>query len=107
MANQSFVSDFNYLTKSHARDLEFEDVTYKAKKSMCDLFICNKVEEDIRVVTLERAIVDSIDCPSFSGGFEEVEYALDVCPKLKWQDVLTLLKAYNKKTSLSESWIFV
>ena len=98
LANQSFVSIFNYLTKSHARDLEFEDVVYKAKKSMCDLFIRDRMkEEDIRVVTLERAIVDSIDCPSLSGGLEEVEYALDVCPKLKWQDVLTLLKFYNKK----------
>ena len=98
LANQSFVSIFNYLTKSHARDLEFEDVVYKAKKSMCDLFIRDRMkEEDIRVVTLERAIVDSIDCPSLSGGLEEVEYALDSCPKLKWQDVLTLLKSYNKK----------
>ena len=26
-----------------------------------------------------------------------MEYALDSCPKLKWQDVLTLLKSYNKK----------
>lgn len=98
LATQSFVSVFNYLTKSHARDLEFEDVVYKAKKSMCNLFIRDRMkEEDIRVVTLERTIVDSIDCPSLSGGLEEVEYALATCPKLKWQDILTLLKSYNKK----------
>ena len=97
LANQSFVSIFTYLTKSHARDLEFEDVTYKAKKSNCDLFIRDRMkEEGIRVVSLERAIIDSIDCISLAGGLEEVEYALDDCPKLNLKDVETLLKAYNK-----------
>ncbi len=97
LANQSFVSIFTYLTKSHARDLEFEDVTYKAKKSNCDLFIRDRIkEEGIRVVSLERAIIDSIDCISLAGGLEEVEYALDDCPKLNLKDVETLLKAYNK-----------
>lgn len=97
LANQSFVSIFTYLTKSHARDLEFEDVTYKAKKSNCDLFIRDRMkEEGIRVVSLERAIIDSIDCISLAGGLEEVEYALDICHKLNLKDVETLLKAYNK-----------
>ena len=97
LANQSFVSIFTYLTNSHARDLEFEDVTYKAKKSNSDLFIRDRMkEEDIRVVTLERAIVDSIDCLSLAGGLEEVEYALDTCHKLNLKDVQLLLKAYDK-----------
>ena len=62
LANQSFVSEFTYLTKYHARDLEFEDVIYKAKKSNCNLFIEDRIEEEgIRVVSLERAIIDSID----------------------------------------------
>lgn len=97
LANQSFVSIFTYLTNSHARDLEFEDVTYKAKKSNSDLFIRDRMkEEDIRVVTLERAIIDSIDCLSLAGGLEEVEYALDTCHKLNLKDVQLLLKAYDK-----------
>jgi len=97
LANQSFVSIFTYLTKSHARDLEFEDVTYKAKKSNSDLFIRDRMkEEGVRVVSLERAIVDSIDCLSLAGGLEEVEYALDNCPKPNLKDVETLLKAYDK-----------
>jgi predicted transcriptional regulator of viral defense system len=97
LANQSFVSIFTYLTKSHARDLEFEDVTYKAKKSNSGLFIRDRMkEEGIRVVSLERAIIDSIDCLSLAGGLEEAEYALDNCPKLNIKDVETLLKAYGK-----------
>ena len=99
LANQSFVSEFTYLTKYHARDLEFEDVIYKAKKSNCNLFIEDRIEEEgIRVVSLERAIIDSIDYISLSGGLEEVEYALENCPKLNIQHVEQLLKTYNKKT---------
>ena len=98
LANQSFVSIFNYLTKSHARDLEFDGIIYKAKKSNYDLFIRDRIkEEDIRVVTLELALVDSIDCPSLAGGLEEIEYALENSPIPNASDVLVLLKAYNKK----------
>ena len=53
-------------------------------------------EEGVRVVSLERAIIDSIDCLSLAGGLEEVEYALDNCPKLNLKDVQLLLKAYDK-----------
>ncbi len=98
LANQSFVSSFVYLTKAHGRDFDFEDITYIAKKPTCDLFIRDRMkEEGIRVVTMERAIVDSIDDPSLAGGLEEVEYALDDCPKLNLKDVEKLLKAYDKK----------
>ncbi len=98
LANQSFISFFTYLTKSHARDLKFGDVIYQAKKSNCDLFIKDRMrEEGVRVVSLERAIIDSIDCLSLTGGLEEVEYALDNCPKLNIRDVEQLLKAYDKK----------
>ncbi len=97
LATQSFISIFTYLTKSHARDLEFEDVIYKAKKSNSDLFIRDRMkEEGVRVVSLERAIIDSIDCLSLAGGLEEVEYALDSCPRLKLKDVEALLNAYDK-----------
>ena len=54
LANQSYVSIFTYLTKSHARDLEFEDVTYKAKKSNSELFILDRMkEEGIRVAEFD------------------------------------------------------
>lgn len=59
-------------------------VTYCSKKSGCDLEILNRIrEKGVRVVSLERAIVDSIDCPSLAGSLEEIEYALDSCRKLK------------------------
>lgn len=98
LANQSFVSICNFLTKSHSRDLIFEGVTYKSKKSKHDICIRNRMEEEgIRVVTLERAIIDSIDCISLSGGFEEVEYALSNINILNWNDILSILRFYNKK----------
>ena len=75
----------------------FEDVIYHSKKSGYDLEILNRIkEEDIRVVSLERAIVDSIDSPSLAGGLEEIEYALSDCPRLKIDKIEMLLKHYDK-----------
>ena len=97
LANQSFVSYFTYLTHVYVDDVDFEDVIYHSKKSGYDLEILNRIkEEDIRVVSLERAIVDSIDSPSLSGGLEEIEYALSNCRKLKIEKIEMLLKHYDK-----------
>ena len=97
LATQSFVSVFTYLTNSHGREFEFENVTYIPKKSPCDLSIIDHIKEnDVRVVTLERAIVDSIDCISLAGGIEEVEYALVNTRKLDLQEIELLLKIYDK-----------
>ena len=97
LANQSFVSYFTYLTHVYVNDVDFEEVIYRSKKSGYDLEILNRMkEEDIRVVSLERAIVDSIDSPSLAGGLEEIEYALDGCRKLKIEKIEMLLKHYDK-----------
>lgn len=97
LANQSFVSYFTYLTHVYVDDVVFEDVIYHSKKSGYDLEILNRIkEEDIRVVSLERAIVDSIDSPSLAGGLEEIEYALSNCRKLKIDKIEMLLKHYDK-----------
>jgi len=97
LANQSFVSVFNYVTSSHGRDFEFNNVIYKAKKPSSNLFIKENLDESIRIVSLERAIVDSIDEYSLAGGLEEVESALDICPDLNLEDIKTLLLDYDKK----------
>ena len=76
LANQSFVSSFTYISKTFYHDIDFEEVTYSCKKSNDDSFVLDKMkEEGIRVVTLERAIVDSIDNITLAGGLEEIEYA--------------------------------
>ena len=72
-------------------------MTYCSKKSGCDLEILNRIrEKGVRVVSLERAIVDSIDCPSLAGSLEEIEYALDSCRKLKIDKTTMLLEHYDK-----------
>lgn len=97
MANQSFVSVFTYLSKNRVPELEFEDVIYRSKKSTYDLEILDHMkEEGIRVVSFERAIIDSIDSPSLAGGLEEVENALEFGRKLDIDVVINLLKHYDK-----------
>ena len=97
LANQSFVSSFTYISKTFYHDVDFEEVTYSCKKSNDDSFVLDKMkEEGIRVVTLERAIVDSIDNITLAGGLEEIENALDDTPKLNFEDIKHLLKKKDK-----------
>lgn len=97
LATQVFVSRFTYLTHVYVNDLEFEDVVYVSKKSTCDLEIIDHMNENgIRVVSLERAIIDSIDNPGYAGGLEEIENALDACRDLNLEKVTKMLEYYDK-----------
>ena len=97
MANQSFVSVFTYLSPNRVPELEFENITYRSKKSVCNLEIIDRTkEEGIRIVSFERAIVDSIDSPSLAGGLEEVENALEFGRRFNIEAVIKLLEHYDK-----------
>jgi len=97
LATQVFVSRFTYLTHVYVRDLVFEDVVYSSKKDECNLEILNQmVEEGTRVVSLERAIIDSIDNPGYAGGLEEIENALDGCRDIDIDKVIKMLEYYDK-----------
>ena len=97
LATQSYVSVFTYISKNRVPEFEFNEVIYRSKKSTYDLEIVDRMkEEGVRVVSLERAIIDSIDYPSLAGGLDEVENALDICPKLNIEKIKVLLKQYNE-----------
>ena len=97
LATQSFVSRFTYLTHVYVDDVDFEDVIYSSKKSECNLEILDHMKENgVRVVSLERAIVDSIDSPMYSGGLEEIELALDICRVPDINKVISMLEYYDK-----------
>lgn len=97
LATQVFVSRFTYLTHVYVRDLEFEEVIYSSKKENCDLEILDRMNQDgTRVVSLERAIVDSINNPSLAGGLEEIENALAACRDLYIDKVIKMLEYYDK-----------
>ena len=97
LATQSFVSHFTYLTHVFVRDIDFEENIYSSKKSTCDLEIIDRMKQNgVRVVSLERAIVDSIDNPSYAGGLEEIENALDACRELNLNKIIQMLAYYGK-----------
>ncbi len=97
LATQVFVSHFTYLTHVYVDDLDFEENIYSSKKSTCDLEIIDRMKQNgVRVVSLERAIVDSIDNPGYAGGLEEIEYALDACRDLNIDVVIKMLEHYDK-----------
>ena len=97
LSTQCFVSQFTYLTHVHVPELEFEDILYHSKVRTCNLEIVNRMKETgVRVVSLERAIVDSIDNIHLGGELEEIELALDSCPRLELDKVVSLLEHYDK-----------
>ena len=97
LATQSFVSSFTYLTHVQVKVLEFDGISYNSKISKCDLEILDCVKENgVRVVSLERAIVDSIDDYNLGGGLDEIEFVLDSCRKLNIKKIEILLKHYDK-----------
>lgn len=97
LATQSFVSHFTYLTHVYVKDVDFGDNIYSSKKSTCDLEILDHMKQNgIRVVSLERAIIDSIDNPGLAGGLEEIENALDACRNLNIDKVINMLNYYDK-----------
>lgn len=97
LANQCFVSRFTYLTHTYVDVVSFEEINYVSKKENCELEIKDYMKEaGIRIVSLERAIVDSINNPGEAGGLEEVENALGICPKLDIKIVVKLLNYHNK-----------
>lgn len=97
LANQSFVSNFIYLSSSYHRCIKFNDTKFISKKSHIKSQIINHiVEEGVRVVSLERALIDSIDCISTSGGLEEIIYALKNASTLDEKALLEVLNEYNE-----------
>ena len=85
------------MTHVYVDDVEFEENIYSSKKSGCDLEIIDRMNENgIRVVSLERAIVDSIDNPGYAGGLEEIENALAACRDLYIDKVIKMLEYYDK-----------
>ena len=53
-------------------------------------------ENGVRVVSLERAIIDSIDNYHLGGGLDEVEMAIQASQKLNIEKIIMLLEFYNK-----------
>ena len=97
LATQSFVSQFTYLTHVRVNPMEFDGVVYHSKVGKCDLEIRDLLKESgVRVVSLERAIVDCIDHYHLGGGLEEVELALEACGRLDFDRVIRLLEFYDK-----------
>lgn len=97
LATQSFVSHFTYLTHVRVTPIDFDDIIYHSKVSKCDLEIVDHIKENgIRVVSLERALVDSIDNYHLGGGLDEVELALSAFRTPNVEAIESLLKHYDK-----------
>ena len=78
-------------------DFYYDGNNYHFVISKCDLQIEEK-SDGSKVTSLERTIIDCIDCLDLTGGIEELYRALEYVSDLDENKLLEILNYYNKKT---------
>ena len=95
LANQVFNNiTVGSLTKFN--NFIYEDNEFIYKKVKNTQFVNNIFNEEIRVTSLEKTIIDCIDDITLAGGIEEVLNALEQVKYLKEDKLVEILANYNK-----------
>ena len=94
--NQVF-SNIYVGSKTRFNNFVYGDIEYIYTNMIKSNFINYIANEEIRVTSREKTIVDCIDNINLAGGIEEVLYALDQTKYLVEKKLLEILKEYNKK----------
>lgn len=95
LANQVFNNiTVGSLTKFNNFIYENNEFLYKKVKHI--QFVNNIFNEEIRVTSLEKTIIDCIDDITLAGGIEEVLNALEQVKYLKEDKLVEILANYNK-----------
>lgn len=97
LQEQSFVSEASVSSSTRFRPVDCAGVHFSVVLSSTCLGISERMkEEGIRVVTRERLVVDCLDHPSRAGGSEKVINVLALIQGLKEEDLLSILRFYDK-----------
>jgi predicted transcriptional regulator of viral defense system len=97
LAEQSFVSFAAIATLSPFRDFEVHGLAYHAILTPFSLGVIDLVQENgLRFASRERLLVDCVNRPDLSGGYEEVVKMIPLLQGLDESLLLGLLRAYHK-----------
>lgn len=95
-----------YLSLQHIREFNYREQSYKVVAPQKELItknvpfieteVINVLEQKIRVTTIERTLVDSLDNPVYAGGWEELWRNFDNVPTFKWENLLNYIQILDK-----------
>jgi len=89
-------------------DFEFEGVLYKyVGQGINEGVTRYRLNEKVKVTSLERTVVDSMDRPDYCGGPHELDEILKICSALNETKLLKYLKAYDKKVLYKKAGYFL
>ena len=96
LSEQSFSSLAIVSSSSRFHSFTFSDVDYQCALTKNPLFIRDRLaEEGIRIVSVERMLVDSADRLDRCGGFEELSKAVSSIKEICEEELFLLLKSYG------------
>lgn len=100
---------FIYLTETKQKPLLFRGITYQptgfpkklVQRKLMQKYINNEDISglDIRITSKERTLVDVLDRPILSGGWEEIWRSLNMINRVKGQDILEYTLALDVATT--------
>lgn len=98
LAEQSFVSEAEVASLTRFRDVVFQGVCYHAVV-VKDLAGVEErmAEQGLRLASLERLLLDSVDHLSHGGGYEEITKAVGLMKGLDEERLLALLQMRGKE----------
>jgi predicted transcriptional regulator of viral defense system len=97
LAEQVFVSEDCISSLTPFRDCDFEGIRYRGILTSNSSLVADRMaEEHIRIVKMERLLVDAVDLPRYCGGYEEVSKAIGLIPYLEEPLLLSYLRTINK-----------
>ena len=113
----SLYHQLTYMSQSHIRPFTFQQTKYiciSFPKSLIDqrcmdVEVINADRQGLRikVTSLERSIVDALDCPNEAGGWEEIWRTAEHIPILNLDKVIKYAKLLNNATTFAKLGFFL
>ena len=108
---------FYFFTRKLIRPFTFQDSGFKAVKIPKSLltkqeenFAVVSVNRDglnVKVTSLERTLVDVLDCPEYAGGWEEIWASVATIPVLNLDQIIQYALLLNNATTIAKVGFFL
>lgn len=108
---------FYFFTRKSMRQFTFQNSNFKSVKIPKSLAIkqaenfavtdVNRDDLNIRVTTLERTLVDVLDCQEYSGGWEEIWSSFATVPLLNLDQTIQYALLLNNATTIAKVGFFL
>lgn len=108
--------ELTYLTSFAAQDFSFQNQHYRPvshplilTKNKKELFAVDRILRqgiDVKITSLERTLVDVLDRPDLSGGWEEIIRSFEFVTNVNWQKIVAYTLLLNKASIVAKVGYF-